>query len=481
MKLHHPSNTGYFITPYYYSSRSNRYAQVLDPATHEYLGTIPLCAQTEVQAAIAAASDAYQEWRQCSANHRAEQLQILAGSIERSIERNLEIARLLSRETGTPLSRAINELAQCPQILRRYAQQVEEHAVSGHSTAQQSVLYEPYGVSVHILSSNSAILLMCQTVAAALAAGNSCIIKPAQSATLCSLKFSEHFNALLPGLVCCVPGDASTAQLLVQSPSTQVVAFTGSVAAGNAVAVTCAELMKPCLLETDGSSSLIVSTHSPLEIAAAYAAQATFHFKREKQHSVQRLFVVDEVHDHFVDLCLEHLEKLRLAQHLGEIQMTPLSGETAHNKVIRLICDASTKGATLICGGRVPSEQPIGWFYEPTIITGVNNEMAILHEVCPGPVTAIVRARDFSHALQLANDSSPNAQSSLFSSDIKEVIAASEQLEANTLWINPPPFNEQKPSSSALSLSGPDNSFRRSGLDVFRRTKRLIVHVPHET
>lgn len=481
MKLHHPSTTGYFINPCYHSSRSNRYAQVVDPATHECLGTIPLCAQTEVQAAVAAASNAYKEWRQCSAKHRAEQLQTLASSIEQSVERNLEIAHLLSHETGTPFSQAINELAQCPKILRHYAEQLEEQAISGYSTARQSVLYEPYGVSVHILSSNNAILLMCKTVAAALAAGNSCIIKPAQSATLCSLKFSEHFNALLPGLVCCIPGDASTAQLLVQSPSTQVVAFTGSVAAGNAVAVTCAELMKPCLLETDGNNSLIVSSHSPLEIAAAYAAQATFHFKREKQHSVRRLFVVDEVHDHFVDLCLEHLEKLRLAEHLGEIQMTPLSGETALNKVMRLICDAATKGATLVCGGRVSSERQIGWFYEPTIITSVNTEMAILHEVCPGPVTAIVRAHDFNHALLLANVSSPNATNTLFSSDLKEVIAASERLEASILWVNPPPFDEQKTSSSALRLSGSDNSFQGGGLDAFRRMKRLIVHVPSET
>ena len=174
-----------------------------------------------MQAAIDAATAAQKQWRLIDAKSRAARLHQLANAIEQNVACNREVARLMTLEMGKPFPEAMGELANCAPIFRYYAEMARDDAGKVAGTTQigsfQHVRYEPYGVSVHIMPFNFPILLMCWTVAASLAAGNACIIKPAEATTLCTLKFMEHFTSLLPGLVSCVPGDAVTAQLLVKS------------------------------------------------------------------------------------------------------------------------------------------------------------------------------------------------------------------------------------------------------------------------
>lgn len=473
----------HFINPDFITPQSDRLRAIINPATLEEVGSIVLGDKADVNTAVAAANAAQKEWRRVDAKSRAAILHQLANALDGINPVNREAGRLMTLEMGKPFPEAMGELANCAPIFRYYAEMARDDAGKVAGTTQlgsfQHVRFEAMGVSVHIMPFNFPILLMCWTVAASLAAGNACIIKPAEATTLCTLKFMEHFRLLPAGLVSCVPGDAKTAQLLIQSEGTHAVAFTGSVAAGKAVAMACAERMKPCVIEAGGSDALIVSKHAPLDVAVAGSVTAAFHLTGQICTSAERFFVVDEIHDAFVERFAAMTQKLRIGHGLAHSEIGPLVSEAARDKVMRLIADAVAKGATVVCGGRIPPSQPVGWYYEPTILTGVTQAMDILHEECFGPVAAICKVADFDEAVRLANDSHFGLGASLFSTDLGEAMEAADRLEAGMVWVNNPLIDNDALPFGGWKMSGMGRELGRQGLDAFRRSKMVIIdHQP---
>jgi acyl-CoA reductase-like NAD-dependent aldehyde dehydrogenase len=330
------------------------------------------------------------------AKTRAQHLHWLANRIE--AEEFTQCAILMSREMGKPYPEAIGELANCAPVFRYFAEMARDDAGKVAGTTQagsfQYARYEPLGVSVHIMPFNFPILLMCWTVAASLAAGNGCIIKPAETTTLCTLDFCRVFKGLPDGLVACLPGGADLGRALVESDQTHAVAFTGSVAAGRAVASAAAR-MKPAVIEAGGSDPKIITASAPLDVAAAGAVTAAFHMSGQVCTSAERLYVVDAVHDDFIRAFVAETLTLRVGNGLDKTEIGPLVSKAARDKVMRLIAIAVAKGAKVECGGRVPDGLETGWFYAPTILTGCTPDMDILNEECFGPVAAVMRVAVF--------------------------------------------------------------------------------------
>ncbi|RUY79556.1 aldehyde dehydrogenase family protein, partial [Mesorhizobium sp. M7A.F.Ca.CA.003.01.2.1] len=240
-----PDRPTFFVNPDY-RSMAGAAKPVIDPATLETVGAISAATDGEIDTALTAATKAQAAWKKLDAKSRAKHLHAVANAIEAADF--TRCAELMVREMGKPYPEAIGEIANCAPIFRYYAEMARDDAGKIAGTTQagsfQYARYEPYGVSVHIMPYNFPILLMCWTVAASLAAGNACIIKPAEATTLSTLDYMTVFRSLPEGLVSCLPGGAATAQALIASDRTHAVAFTGSVAAGKAVAVACAERMK---------------------------------------------------------------------------------------------------------------------------------------------------------------------------------------------------------------------------------------------
>ena len=472
-----------FINPHFSSVQSLRTRDIINPATLEKEGVIGLCEAADVNKALDAANAAYLDWRKVDAKTRSVILHRLANELQDNVELNRECARLMVLEMGKPFAEAMGEIANCAPIFRYYAEMARDEGGKVAGTTQlgsfQHVRYEPLGVSVHIMPFNFPVLLMCWTVAASLAAGNACIIKPAEATTLCTLKFMEHFKVLAEGLVSCVPGDAHTAQMLVQSERTHAVAFTGSVAAAKAVAVAAAERMKPAVIEAGGSDPMIISKYAPLEVAAAGCVTAAFHLSGQICTSAERFYVVDEIHDEFVKRFAERTVQLRIGHGLGKTEIGPLVSQAARDKVMRLVDDAVAKGATVVCGGKIPEAHPVGWFYEPTILTGVTPEMAIFHEECFGPVAAICKVKDFDEAIALANDSPFGLGASIFTTSFEEAMEAADRLESGMVWVNNPMIDNDALPFGGWKMSGLGRELGRQGLDAFRRSKMVIMdHKP---
>ena len=272
-----------------------------------------------------------------------------------------------------------------------------------------------------------------------------------------------------------MPGGALVAQSLIASDRTHAVAFTGSVAIGAQVAQACAGRYKPCVIEAGGNDPLIVMDSAPVEIAAAGTATAAFHLSGQICTSAERIFVHENIHDDFVKALVSRARALRIGNGLAATEIGPLVSEAARKKVIKLVDDAIAGGAKLECGGRVPQEHPIGWFFEPTVLSGVTPDMAIMNTEVFGPVAPICKVRNFDEAINLANRSRLGLGASIFTTRLGEAMAAVERLEAGMVWVNNPLIDNDALSFGGWKQSGLGRALGRLGLDAFRRCKMAVV------
>ena len=475
-----PQTPCYFIAPDFLPSAGATHP-VVDPATLEVVGRRSEVTDGEIGKTLSCVSTAQAAWKKLDAKSRAKHLHDLANRIETADLTRCAV--LMSREMGKPYPEAIGELANCAPIFRYYAEMARDDGGKVAGTTQagsfQFAKYEPLGVSVHIMPFNFPVLLMCWTVAASLAAGNGCVVKPAEATTLSTLEFMNVFAGLPQGLVACLPGGAETGKALVASDLTHAVAFTGSVAAGQAVAAAAAARMKPAVIEAGGSDPMIITAHAPIDVAAAGAVTGAFHMSGQVCTSTERIYVVDSVHDAFVAAFKAQTARLRIGNGLERSEIGPLVSKSARDKIERLVADAVAKGATVVCGGQIPPDRPVGWFYEPTILTGCTADMDLLHEECFGPVVAIVRVPDFDAAIEGANASEFGLGASVFTTSLEEAHEAHDRLEAGMVWINNPMIDNDALPFGGWKNSGIGRELGRMGLDTFRKSKMVILdHKP---
>ena len=451
---------------------------VVNPADLSIVGRIAMTPPPFAEEVAREASAAQAAWRRTDAKTRANRLHDVAHSIASSGFH--DVARLMSLEMGKPYPEAVGELMNVAPAFRYFAEMARDDAGKLAGTTQsgtfQYVRYEPYGVSLHIAPFNFPILLMSWPVAASLAAGNACIVKPAETTSLSTLAFMAHFAKWLPpGLVSCLTGDALLAQALIRSPSVHAVSFTGGVKGARAVAVAAAESFKPALIEAGGNDAMIISEHAPLDVAAAGAATAAFHLSGQVCTSAERLFVHDCVHDAFVEKLAAIARRLRIGPGLEESEIGPLVSEAARHRVMKLVADALAAGATVVTGGRIPPARNLGWYYEPTVLVGCRPDMTIMNEEIFGPIAAVCRVRSFEEAIELANRSAYGLGASVFTTDLKQAMAAAESLEAGMVWVNNPLIDNDALPFGGWKASGLGRELGRHGLDAFRQSKMVVI------
>lgn len=476
-----PFAAQFFFDHDFVASANEARLEIINPATLEKVGVIARCGDAEVDRMVARANEVQRDWARTDAKTRASLLHQVADSIERTDFR--PVAEIMTLEMGKPYAEAVGELANVAPVYRYFAEMARDEAGRVAGTTQtgsfQYCRYDPYGVSVHIIPFNFPILIFTWTAAASLAAGNGLVVKPSSATTLCTLKFMEHFKPLPKGLVSCAPGGAAVAQRLVRSEDTHMVAFTGSVEVGREIIGACAEQMKPCIIESGGNDPMIVTDSAPVDVAAAGAVTAAFHLSGQICTSTERFYVFDGIHDRFVEEFVRRARALRIGNGLGRTEIGPLVSEEARTKVMKLVDGAIKAGARLECGGRVPPEFNVGWFYEPTILTNVTPDMEIMNAEFFGPLAPICRVSDIDEALALANRSRYGLGASIFTTRLDEAMRAAEELQSGMVWINNPLIDNDALPFGGRKLSGFGRELGRQGLDAFRQTKMVIIdHEP---
>jgi acyl-CoA reductase-like NAD-dependent aldehyde dehydrogenase len=449
---------------------------IIDPATEGVIGQCAIATPAEIDRAIAAANKSQLGWWQISALERAELLHAVARRLKLM---QPELAELLTREMGKPYKESADEVAWAITAIDYYAEIARHEAgkVYGPAVAGQFhySIKEPLGTVVSILPFNYPIVLFAWQAGAALAAGNAVIVKPSEMTTMTTLLLMAAFTDLPSGLVQCLPGDATVGVRLTDSPDTHMIAFTGGVAAGQAIAQSCAPVFKRTLIEASGNDPFIVMPSAPLEVAARGAAFAAMLNCGQVCTSAERFYVHTDIYDEFVELLVQEVQALRIGNGLDKVDIGPMVSQRSRDRFEATINHAISQGATVACGGKRPARAETGWFYEPTVLVDVHPDMDIVNNEPFGPVAPIVRVDSLYEALKLANRSQFGLGGTIYTMRLDESMKAINALQVGMVWVNAPLLDNDAGPFGGRKMTGIGRELGAEGLDNFRHTKLVMI------
>ena len=471
-----------FIDGEFVNSISGETFTVENPATEEEIDQVPRAREADAEHAVAAAVRAQDDWRFVPGIEKCELLHRIAFNIR---EHQQDLATLLTAEGGKPLIENMDEVEWVAACFDYYAE-VGRHEsgrvippVQRHQ--MNFVMKEPYGVVVCIVPWNYPLLLMAWKVAPALMAGNAVIIKPSEHTPLSTLRLAEvAFSELPRGIVNVITGFGPEAgEPLVAHPNTHVIAFTGSVATGKRIARLAAERVKKVNLELGGNDPFIICDDIDLEVAVRGAVWAAYLNMGQVCTSGERFYVLDSVADKFIDRFVEFTGSLRLGNPMGpDVDLGPMISAAQRDKVERKLDQVREMGANVLCGGRRPPNLKRGYYFEPTVVTGVDHSMPLMREETFGPVAPIMKVKDIDEAIGLANDSEYGLGANILTNNLEYALKAAERIKAGTFWINDPLTDNDAGPFGGMRMSGGGRELGAEGLEEFRETKH--VHLDYK-
>src|SRR6478736_3905453 len=420
-----------------------------NPTTGELLGSVPTAEPDEVQAVVDEVAQVQPFWAQLPFADRSRYMRRTAQVILDEID---DIRDLIAREQGKPRVEAYTmELLPTIDALHWIAAQGPE--ILGDErvrtpqpffwTKRASFAYEPLGVVGVIAPWNYPWTIPLGEVAVALMAGNGVVLKPASLTPLLGEAIRRVFEkAGLPeGLVRVVHGGGAVGDALARS-SVGKVFFTGSVDVGRKVGAVCAESLKGSVLELGGKDPMIVCADADIDNAISGAVWGGFANAGQTCSGIERVYVMEQVADRFVEGVAREAEKLRLGDPLQwETEIGPMTSDGQYEIVVDLIADAEASGATKLCGGPVDVAGLPGKFVAPTVLTGVTHEMRIMNEEIFGPVLPIVVVKSEQEAIELANDSEFGLGASVWTKDRQKGERIARRIESGMVWVNDHSFS----------------------------------------
>jgi betaine-aldehyde dehydrogenase len=414
---------------------------VIYPATGEVIARLHSATPNVIELAIEAARAAQPAWARLKPVERGRILRRAADILR---ARNEELARLETLDTGKAIQETLvadaPSAADCLEYLGGAVAAFNgEFMDLGGPFAYTR--REPLGVCVGIGAWNYPIQIAAWKSAPALAMGNAMVFKPSENTPLSALALAEIYTeAGLPdGLFNVVQGYGDVGAALVEHEVVAKVSVTGSVPTGRRVLAMAGAKMKHATMELGGKSPLIVFDDADLENAIGGAMLGNFYSTGQVCSNGTRVFVQKGLHDRFVERLVERTKKIRIGDPLDpDTQMGPLISKAQHEKVVGYIDIGRREGAALACGGNVPSLQGFegGFFIEPTVFTGVKDDMRIAREEIFGPVMSVLSFEDEEEVIERANDTEFGLAAGVFTRDLPRAHRVIGELRAGTCWIN---------------------------------------------
>lgn len=434
---------------------------VIDPANGAVHATLHSSDTAQIRYATRAAASARSTWKSLAQPERSRALHAVADGIRANGER---IAEALTHETGRPLTRNRLYVDMTVDLFRMYAE--TSRALGGRIAPSNDpgqlslVIRAPYGVIGCLIPWNYPLLLLVFKVAPALATGNTVVIKPASETPLSLSVLSEIFaDALPPGVVNTVLGSGRVVgERLVTDPEVDMVAFTGSTAVGRRLGVLCAEAIKPAHLELGGKDPAIVFEDADPQLAAQGVVWASFLNAGQVCTSTERVYVHESIYEEVVGHVIATTTAIVVGDPFDEdTQVGPMRSEGRRRRVIDEVQAAVAEGAEIVVGGSAMAGP--GFFIEPTVLVGVNHDMALMREETFGPVLPIAPFASDDEAFALAADTPYGLGASVYTETPSRVERAYRELDVGTVWVNDPvvdnlaaPFGGNKSSGGAREL-----------------------------
>lgn len=463
---------------------SNERFTTYNPATGEPLAEVAKATEEDVNKAVAAARNAFEngKWRRFPVNKRSRIMMKIA-SIMRS--RFNELVELEVLNSGKSLSAAQGQVMQSIEDFEFYAS-----AIVGHRGEVNNMpfgffnytLKEPVGVCGQIIPWNYPMMMAAWKIAPAIAAGNSVVIKPASLTPVTAIVLTEicHEAGVPEGVVNIVPGPgAKIGDAIVQHPDVDKVAFTGSTPIGKDIMEKASSTLKRLTLELGGKSPNIVFDDADIDAAVAGSVFGIFYNTGQSCEARSRLYVHENIYDEFMEKFVEKTKALKVGD--------PLSPETHVGAIISrgqlevidgYVKSAIEEGATVLVGGHElkPEGFENGHWYAPTVITDVNHDMKVVREEIFGPVVVVMKFKDEKEVIQLANDTEYGLGSAVWSKDQGKATRVANALRAGIVMVNCPfsafpgtPFGGYKQSGFGRELC-------IETLDLYTETKSVISY-----
>ncbi|MEV5843596.1 aldehyde dehydrogenase family protein [Streptomyces sp. NPDC051985] len=406
---------------------------VVNPATAEVFADAPACDRPRLDAAMAAADAAYRTWK---TDDRARQavLREMADALEAATDR---LASVLTAEQGKPLGDSRTEIFMSALWLRYYADlEIPREVVQDDERGFAEVVRRPLGVVAAITPWNFPLLLAIWKIAPALRAGNTMVLKPSPYTPLATLVLGEVWRDVTPpGVFNVVSGLEPLGTWLTGHPTTRKVSFTGSTTVGKRVAAATAEDLKRVTLELGGNDpAIVLEDADPQQIAESLFWDA-FRNNGQVCLAVKRVYVHESRHADLVEALAEHARKVRVGDGTKEdVQLGPINNRLQFERVREMVENALGQGAVAAAGG-APLEGP-GYFYAPTILTGVTDATRIVGEEQFGPALPVLTYRDLDDAIGRANASQYGLTASVWSPDLDRATSVASQLDCGQVSVN---------------------------------------------
>ncbi|HRD10840.1 MAG TPA: aldehyde dehydrogenase [Mycobacterium sp.] len=454
---------------------------VQSPTTEETIGSVPRGGRADVDAAVAAARAAFDDpngWATWHPKERADVLEKFAAELE---ARGAETAARVSMQNGMPIWLAQQFEAGFPPLLLRYYSDVMNSAPveeerQGMLGGVSLVSRQPVGVVAAIVPWNVPQGISFLKIAPALAAGCSVVLKPAEETVLDAFLMAEAAIAagLPPGILNVVPGGRDLGAYLVEHPDIDKVSFTGSTAAGRAIAETCGRLLRPVTLELGGKSAAIVLDDADIAGSIESFFGATLLNNGQICWLNTRVLAPRSRYTEIVDTITGLAGALTIGDPLDpETKIGPLVSSRQRERVEGYIAKGKAEGR-LTTGGSRPAAQSRGWFVEPTVFADVDNNAVISREEIFGPVLSVIPYSDESEAVAIANDSAYGLGGTVWSSDAERATSVARKVRSGTVGVNHY-VNEPVAPFGGIKDSGMGRELGPEGLDAFQVYKTIYL------
>lgn len=398
-----------------------------DPSNGELLGEVPVASDEQIASAVKIAHKACKDWKEIGFEERLKIIREAYAAAESQVG---QLAELLSREMGKDIRRSTGEVNGTVYGAPYIAQEAMKALQSVHRGGSR-IEYKPFGIVAVVSPWNYPLAMANNLLNPALVAGNTVIWKPSEETPLIAQALFELIHKKFPeGVLQMVHGDGKQGRVLVDS-DVQMVAFTGSQKVGKEIMNRSATSLKRLVMELGGNDPMIVMPDADILSAVRFAVAGSFENSGQMCTSVERIYVHESVANEFEQQVAEYALNYRVgAWNLDGVNIGPIINQRQHENIVKHIKDAVEKGATLLLG----TEEQEPPYIQPTVISGMREDMLIEQEETFGPLVCISRFSDLDEAIRRANNSTYGLGASVFGSAGVEQVA--DRLEAGMIGIN---------------------------------------------
>ena len=465
-------------------ARSGEETPVVNPATEEEFDAVPRGGPEDVDAAVAAAKEAFSEWSKKDPDERA---QLMRAGIAKIQENSKEIAQLLVREQGKPFTEAMGELHHFLHGMNYYAdlaskiEGVYANLPSALGRAYGMVIKKPIGVCAAIVPYNFPLTLMGTKVGPALAAGNTIVVKPANTTPLATLRVAELMQEaeLPPGVLNVVTGPGrEVGEALATHPDVRRVALTGSTQTGRRMMEIAAPKFKHVSAELGGSDPVIVFPDADVDAAVRGVNIGRFFNAGQACLAAKRAYVFEDIYDEFMEGLAKRVSRYELGDGMEKaekpkIRMGPLNAARHRDLLADQLQDAVDRGAKVAVGGNGHASK--GYFFEPTVIENAPHDSRVVREETFGPLLPVFKVNDVDEAIRLANNSPYGLGSSVYTHNVKWIHRAAQEIEAGMTWVNQLHFGYDELPFGGVKDSGIGREHGKEAIEYYLEQKSVVV------